>query len=137
MKNSNHFSDQVLEQTLLAVRCEKRRKYQRRSGLVFCLLLLGLLVVLRPAPKKVAENLLTSGDANPHSEPEDGSIFSTAGENEWMDHVTIFSTKDYTVEVEYIDTDTLDEMLAGIPHGYYEAPDGKMHFWFPDSTAGL
>ncbi|MBN2703934.1 MAG: hypothetical protein JXR23_06955 [Pontiellaceae bacterium] len=137
MKNSNHFSEQVLEQTLLAVRREKRRKYQRRSGLALCLLLLGLVVVLRPAPKEVAETSAQTVDANPNSELEDGIIFSTVGENEWMDHVTIFSTKDYTVEVEYIDTDTMNEMLAGIPHGVYQTADGKMHFWLPDSTAGL
>jgi hypothetical protein len=130
MKNNEQFSEQVLEQTLLAVRREKRRRNQRRVA-VACLLAAGLAVLLRPAPQNVSEDLVQSAGPDRTPGMENVVVFSTASRKEAMRNVRVFSTADCVVEINRIGTEEVNVMLAGIPHGFYETPDGKTHFWSP------
>jgi hypothetical protein len=126
MKNNEQFSEQVLEQTLAAVRHEKQRRFQRRAGIAVGLLAVSLTLLLKSVPN---DEKGIAADPDLSSRPENLVVFSTASSKSPEGAVTVFSTRDSVVEVTYISTDEVNEMLGDIPHAFYQTADGKMHFW--------
>jgi anti-sigma-K factor RskA len=126
MTNNEHFSEQVLEQTLAAVRYEKRRRGQRRAGLAVCLLAVSLAMLLRPVSD---EEVVIAVDQDVNSGPKNLVVFSTKSKCLPENRVTYFSTRDSGLELTYISTEEMSDMLGDIPHGFYKTGDGKTHFW--------
>lgn len=102
MKSKEHFSEQVLDQTLLAVRREKRRSAQRRSGLVVCLLLATLAVFLRPASHEITDGLAQATEPDQNNGLENLGELSTDSAKAYLCNVKIFSSRDSALEVKRI-----------------------------------
>ena len=127
MKSNDHFSEQVLEQTLRAVRHGKRRRTQHRAALAVCVIATSLTVFFRQQPDNEVKTLAYA--PKPESpEAKNPVVFSTASINVSM---TVFSTRDSAVEVTHINTDEMSAILAETPHGFYETTNGQTHLWLP------
>ncbi len=131
MKNNDHFSEQVLEQTLLAVRHKRRCRNQRRAGFILCLLLATLAVWFRPASHDGSDHQAQASVPDQNNGKEDVVVFGTASANVSESTFTTFSTRDSAVEVKRISTKEMSAMLGKIPHGFYKTVDGETHFWSP------
>ena len=130
MNNNTHFSEIVLEETLSAVRIERRRETRQRTGFIVCLLVAGMVSLFRPASREESDGVARTMRDEVQTKTPAVIVFNTASA-EATTIISTFSTRDVATEIIFIDTAELHEMLAGITHGIYTTENGKTHFWSP------
>ena len=112
MKNET-FSENVFQQTLVAVRKKKHRQKQLRNGTIATLAIMVMVLLIYPPYVHRSPNQ-QSQSHGPSTDP----------------HQANESTEDV---IHYIDTETMIAMLGDRTHALVTDKNGKRRLWLPEN----